>query len=326
MVPAMGLGCMGLSVFYEGRPSSDEDRFKVLDCAAELGETFWVTADGYGDNEDLIGKWFTRTGDRSEIFLATKFGRHGTPSAHIIRSDPEYVKAACEKSLKRLGIPKIDLYLAHRLDGKVPIEKTVQAMVDLKNEGKIDYLGLSEVSAATLRRACKVHQISAVEVEYSPFAMEIESEQINLLQTCREFGVAIIGYSPLGRGMFSGRYKSPTDFPKGDSRGLFPRFSAENFPKNLVLVEKLVEFANRKKCTPAQLTLAWLLAQGKDIFPIPGTTRTGFLEENLGAFDVKLSEEEVAKIRKFVEESGSHGDRYPARFTADLFRDTPPLV
>ena len=204
----------------------------------------------------MIGKWFTRTGDRSKIFLATKFGRDGIPPACVIRSDPEYVKVACEKSLKRLGISKIDLYLAQRLDGKVPIEKTVQAMVTLKNEGKIDYLGLSEVSAATLRRACKVHHISAVEVEYSPFAMEIESEQVNLLDTCRELGVAVIGYSPLGRGMFSGRYKSAADFPKGDPRVLFPRFSAENFPKNFVLVEKLVELASHKRCTPAQLTLA----------------------------------------------------------------------
>jgi aryl-alcohol dehydrogenase-like predicted oxidoreductase len=199
-------------------------------------------------------------------------------------------------------------------------------MVELKREGKIDYLGLSEVSAATLRRAHKIHPISALEVEYSPFAMDIESEHINLLKTCRELGVAIIAYSPLGRGMLTGRYKSPEDFAQDDGRRFFPRFSAENFPKNLVLVDKLVALAKQKGCTPGQLTLAWLLAQGEDIIPIPGTSKIKYLEENLSAFDIRLTLGEVVEIRQLVEKTEMHGERYPEGFTAETFRDTPPLV
>ena len=242
-----------------------------------------------------------------------------------LRSDPVFVKEACEKSLKRLGVAKIDLYLAHRVDGKTPIEETIAAMVELKKEGKIGYLGLSEVSSATLKRACAVHHISAVEIEYSPFALDIESEQIKLLQTCRELGVAVVAYSPLGRGMLTGRYASLDDFDEGDGRRFLPRFSPENFLKNLALVRDLMAMAVNKGCAPSQLTLAWLMAQGLDIIPLPGTTRANNLEENLGALDVTLTDKEVAEIRKVVEGAEVYGERYPEGFVAETFRDTPPF-
>ncbi|KAH6711066.1 NADP-dependent oxidoreductase domain-containing protein [Leptodontidium sp. MPI-SDFR-AT-0119] len=325
-VSAIGLGLMGLSAFYSNAPISDVERFQLLDRAVELGSTFWDTADMYGDSEDLLGKWFAQSGKRNSIFLATKFGYVSIDSAGIatLRSDAPYVKLACAKSLQRLGIDKIDLYIAHRVDGKTPIEETVQAMVELKNEGKIDYLGLSEVSAETLRRACKFHHISAVQVEYSPFSLDIESEQINLLNTCRELGVAVIAYSPLGRGMLTGRFKSVDDFEDGDVRRYLPRFSGGNFEKNLKLVDELAVLAAKKGCSPGQLSLAWLLAQG-EIFPIPGTMKTKYLEENVAAFEVKLTEDEIAEIRKIVEAAEVSGGRYPEIYVSELFRDTPAL-
>ncbi|OCL09274.1 aldo/keto reductase-like protein [Glonium stellatum] len=328
LIPAMGFGCMGLSAYYTSNPAPDEERFAVLDRAAELGETFWITSDVYNDSEDLLGKWFARTNLRSRILLATKFGYEdqGAGAYPALRSDPEFVKAACAKSLKRLGILKIDLYLAHRMDGKTPIEKTVQAMAELKQEGKIDYLGLSEVSAATLRRAHAVHPISAIEVEYSPFALDIESEQINLLKTCRELGVAVIAYSPLGRGMLTGAYKSPDNLDANDMRRLLPRFSPENFPKNLKMVEEFSAFAEKKGCKPGQLALAWLMAQGDDIFPIPGTTKVKYLEENIGAVNIYLTDAEIGALRGIIEATEIHGMRYPEGFTAETFRDTPPLI
>ncbi|MCJ1388877.1 hypothetical protein MMC18_001728 [Xylographa bjoerkii] len=300
LLPAMGLGCMGLSANYTSKPLPDEEGFEVLDRAAELGETLWVTSDVYGDSEVILSKWFIRTGKRADIFLVTKFGYEETEAGAFpkLRSDPAFVKAACEKSLKRLGIDKIDLYSAHRVDGVTPIEKTVEAMAELKREGKIEYLGLSEVSAATLRRAHKVHPISCVEAEYSPFALEIESEQINLLSTCRELGVAVMAYSPLGRGFLIGRYRSPDDFEEGDDRRYFPRFSEENFSKNLVLVDRLTALAKKKGCSSGQLTLAWLMAQGEDIFAIPGTTKFKYLEENIGSCDVQLTKDEIAEVRE----------------------------
>lgn len=318
---------MGLSAFY-GQAESDEARFKVLDRALELGETFWDSADMYMDSEDLVGKWFKRTGKRNEIFLATKFANKTLPGpnkSRTVDSTPEYCKEACAKSLSRLGIDCIDLYYCHRVDMKTPIEKTVQAMVELKNEGKIKYLGLSEVSSETLRRACKVHHIDAVQIEYSPFAIDIESPQIQLLKTCRELGVATIAYSPLGRGMLTGAYTSPDDFEDGDFRKYSPRFSPENFPKNLKLVEGLKKIAEKKGVTPGQLTLAWLLAQGEDVIPIPGTKKIKYLEENLGALEVKLSKEEEKEIRDMVEGAEVHGGRYPEQMMAHLFADTPEL-
>lgn len=206
--------------------------------------------------------------------MATKFGNRLLPDgSRTVDSSPEYCKQACARSLKRLGIDTIDLYYVHRVDSKTPIEKTVEALVELKNEGKIRYLGLSEISADTLKRACKVHHIDAVQIEYSPFSMDIESPEIGLLKACRELGVAVVCYSPLGRGMLTGQYKSPDDFEEGDFRKMAPRFSKENFPKNLKLVDGLAEIAKKKGCTTGQLSLAWLLKQGSDILPIPGTKK-----------------------------------------------------
>jgi aryl-alcohol dehydrogenase-like predicted oxidoreductase len=262
---------MNLSAYYTSTPAPDSERFQVLDRAVELGATFWITSDVYGDSEALLGSWFTRTSLRSSIFLATKFGyeQNSAGSFPSIRSDPAFIHAACAKSLAALKTDYIDLYLAHRIDSVTPIEHTVAAMAALKASGKIRHLGLSEVSASTLRRAHAVHPIAAVEVEYSPFSLDIESPSTELLATCRELGVAVIAYSPLGRGMLTGRYKSPDDFEETDGRRFLPRFSAENFGKNLLLVEALRGLAERKGCSVGQLCLAWLLAQGDDVFPIP---------------------------------------------------------
>ena len=278
------------------------------------------------DNEDLIGKWFKKTGKRSDIFLATKFAVVSDAQGNVgARSDPQYVKEACEKSLKRLGIPSIDLYYCHRLDGITPVEETVKAMAELKEEGKIKYLGLSECSSTSLRRAHAVHPISAVQVEYSPFTNDIEFPQIGLLKTCRELGVAVVAYSPLGRGMLTGAYKSPADFEEGDWRKSAPRFSDENFHKNLKLVDIISELGKKKGCTPGQMSLAWLLAQGDDVIPIPGTKKLKYLEENLGTLDVKLSPEEEQEIRHAIEASQISGDRYPTGMMGSLFADTHKL-
>lgn len=322
-VNRLGFGLMGLSVFY-GAPKPDPERLALLDRAHELGERFWDTAELYGDNEELVGKWIKANPEkRDDIFLATKFAV--AAGTRVVDSSPEYCKQACDKSLKRLGVKQIDLYYCHRVDGKTPIEKTVEAMAHLKKEGKIKYLGLSEISSETLRRAHKVHPISAVQVEYSPFALEIESEQVNLLKTCRELGVAVVAYSPLSRGMLTGALKSPDDFEEGDFRKFAPRFSAENFPKNLELVNKLQEIAKRKGLTAGQLTLAWLMAQGDDIFPIPGTTRADRLEENVGSLKVELSKEEEQEIRKACNAAEVGGTRYPEAYMHTTYADTPPL-
>ncbi|KAI1390276.1 Aldo/keto reductase [Hypoxylon trugodes] len=322
-VPRIGFGAMGLSIGY-GKPMPDEQRLALLDHAHQIGETFWDTSDFYGDSEDLIGKWFAKSGKRSDIFLATKFG--GVPlgdGGFGFRGDIEHVKEACEKSLKRLGTDYIDLWYPHRLDGSTPIEHIVAEMVKIKEQGKIRYLGLCEVSAATLRRAHAVHPISAVQVEYSPFTTDIEDAQNGLLATCRELGVVVVGYAPLSRGLLSGRIKSPSDFGPDDVRRLYPRFSPENFPKNMTLVDELKAVADGKGCTAAQLTLAWLLSQGDDIFLIPGTTRNTALEENCAAANVELSTEEVARIRSLVDAASCHGTRYSAEHGFALFADTP---
>ncbi|KAL8700539.1 MAG: hypothetical protein Q9201_005390 [Fulgogasparrea decipioides] len=324
-VTALGFGAMGLSAFY-GAPAPDEERFKVLDRAYELGETFWDSADIYLDSEDLIGKWFKRTNLRSSIFLATKFAYRIKPDgSREICTEPSYIKEACAKSLHRLGTNYIDLYYCHRVDGITPIEHTVQAMAELKEEGKIKYLGLSEISSETLRRAEKVCHIDAVQIEYSPFTMDIEDPAIGLLDTCRELGVAVVAYSPLGRGVLTGTIKSPADFEENDFRKNAPRFSEENFPKNLQLVDKLTEMAKKKGCTIGQLTLAWLMRQGEDIIPIPGTKKIKYLEENVGALEVKLSDEEDREIRQAVQRAEVHGERYPPAMALSLFADTPPL-
>lgn len=243
----------------------------------------------------------------------------------FVDGSPEYVHQACQKSLSRLGISTIDLYYYHRMDPKVPIEKTVEAMAQLKKEGKIKYLGLSECSADTLRRAHKVHPITAVQLEYSPFSLEVESPQFRLLETARELGVALVAYSPLGRGFMTGQFTSPDDFEANDFRSIAPRFTKENFPKNLVLVDKIKAIAERKKVTSSQLTLAWLLAQGDEVFPIPGTTRISKLQENFGALNVTLTKEEEQKIRRACSEVEVAGTRYPEIYSWGLFADTPPL-
>ncbi|OTA97925.1 hypothetical protein M434DRAFT_64680 [Hypoxylon sp. CO27-5] len=323
LVPRIGYGAMGLSMSY-GKPMPDEQRLQLLDHAHRIGETFWDTSDFYGDSEDLIGKWFARTGKRSDIFLATKFGGvFHEDGGFGFRGDAAYVHEACDKSLKRLGVDYIDLWYPHRLDGSTPVEHIVAGMVKMKEQGKIRHLGLCEVSAATLRRAYAVHPITAVQVEYSPFTTDIEDPKTNLLATCRELGVAIVAYSPLSRGLLSGKIQSPSDFEQGDVRRHYPRFSPENFPKNMAVVEELKAIAEKKGCTAAQLTLAWLLSQGDDIFPIPGTTKIASLEENCAAASIELTADEEARIRSLVNAASCHGIRYPAEHAFALFADTP---
>lgn len=330
-VSAQGLGCMGMSFAYTSFGGYDDtESARVLTRAADLGITFWDTSDIYGPetNERLIGKWFKDTGRRSEIFLASKFGNtyEAGKRSNSVRGDAAYVKEACSKSLERLGVETIDLYYQHRVDDKTPIEETVKAMAELKQEGKIRYLGLSECSARTLRRAHAVHPIAAIQMEYSPFALEIESDQTQLLKTARELDVKIVAYSPLGRGFLTNTIKSRSDLDPNDNRVNHPRFSEEHFGENLKLVSTLSSIAQKKGVTPGQLVLAWVLAQGEDFIPIPGTKRVKYLEENAKAVDVKLSSEEVSEIRKEIEKvGGGKGARYPPAMMAKCFGDSPEL-
>ncbi|KAK6223038.1 aldo/keto reductase [Colletotrichum tabaci] len=315
-ITAIGVGLMGLSVAY-GKPLPDEERLAFLDRAWELGATNWDTADAYGDNEDVLGKWFARHPERrADIFLASKFGLRvvfGDAGSYSVKIDssPAYCREACERSLQRLGVDSIDLYYVHRLDEVTPIEKTIEEMVKLKNEGKIKYLGISECSSATLRRAHAVHPISAVQVEYNPWSLEIEGAAgTNLLQTCRELGVTVFAYSPLGRGIMTGRFRSVDDFDEEDVRRKLPRYAGDNFRKNTELVDKFAAIGKeRHGCTAGQLTLAWLLAQGEDVIPIPGTKRVEFLEENIGALKVALGKEEEKELRRLVDEADVQGER-----------------
>ncbi|KAK5624978.1 hypothetical protein RRF57_000694 [Xylaria bambusicola] len=325
-IPATGFGLMGFSLGY-GASEGDEERFKLLDRAWELGCTNWDTADIYGDSEDTIGKWFKLHPERrADIFLATKFGLK--PDANVtngiaVDSSPEHCRQSIESSLKRLGVDYIDLYYMHRANLDVPIEKTITALRELVNEGKIKYIGLSEVSSATLRRAHAIHPIHAVQMEYNPWTLDIEGPSgTYLLDTCKELGVSVFAYSPLGRGIMTGRFRSATDFGADDARSHLPRFQGENFQKNLKLVDQFAEVAKRKGCTSGQLVLAWLLAQGDNIFVIPGTKRTAYLEENFAASQVTLTKDEEKLLRKLVSEAGVSGDRGPM-FT--VFADTAPL-
>ncbi|UKZ78834.1 hypothetical protein TrVFT333_006580 [Trichoderma virens FT-333] len=296
LVTAIGFGAMGISAFY-GATEPDEERFKVLDHLYETGERFWDTANVYGDSEELIGRWFDRNpGKRKDI-----------------------------ESLRRLRTDYIDLYYVHRVDSNVPIETTVKAMVELKNKSWVRHLGLSEVSAETLRRAHAVHRIAAVQMEYSPFALEVELPETNMLKTCQELGVAIVAYSPLGRGFLTGQIKGPEDFEAGDFRINIPRFSPENFPKNLELVATLKEIAARHNATNSQLVLAWLLKQWDMVIPIPGTKRIKYYDENMGALQLNISDEENAEIRKAIDKATIIGSRYPPGWEAALFADTIPL-
>ncbi|KAK6196801.1 hypothetical protein LQW54_011162 [Pestalotiopsis sp. IQ-011] len=328
-VSAIGLGCMGMSFGYTSYGGYDDDEsLKVLTRAADAGVTFWDTSDIYGPftNEKLIGKWFATTGRRQEIFLATKFGNRFVDGKMEVLGDKEYVKKACAESLERLQTDHIDLYYQHRVDPNTPIEETVSAMAELVKEGKVRNLGLSECSARTLRRACAVHPIAAAQMEYSPFALEIESSQTDFLSTARALGVKIVAYSPLGRGFLTGAIARRGDLDPSDSRSQHPRFSEEHFGSNLELVETLAGIAKDKGVTPGQLSLAWVLAQGEDFIPIPGTKRVKYLEENLEAVHVKLSDDDVAKIRKAIESvGGSKGARYPPAMMSKCFGDSPEL-
>ncbi|KAH8786441.1 aldo-keto reductase [Hyaloscypha sp. PMI_1271] len=324
MVSAIGLGCMGMSI----PPFNDEESLEVLTAAADMGLNFWVTSSGYGPNEALLGRWFrANPSRRSEIFLATKFGRVIVDGKILHPGTPEHVKASCAKSLERLGVEYIDLYSQHRVDPETPIEVTVRAMKTLVEEGKVRYLGLSECSARTLRRANKVHPIAAAEMEFSPFALEIEDPQIGVLAAARECGTVIVAYAPLGKGFLTGTIKSRDDFPEGDARKtMFPRFSEENFGGNLKLVEELGEVAKEKGVRVGQLVIAWVLAQGDDFTPLPGTKHVKYLIENSEAVNVVLSKEDDERIRKVIDSvGGTKGARYPAALVSSLFGDSPEL-
>lgn len=325
LVSAIGFGAMGLSAFY-GKTAPDEERFKVFDRAIELGSTYFDSANIYGDNEDLLGKYFKKyPQQRQKVFLATKFAISLLPDGtRVVRGDAQYVREQIEISLQRLGLDYVDLYYAHRIDSKVPIEETMGALKELVEAGKIKYIGLSECSSDTLRRAYAVHPVAAVQVEYSPFSLDIEREDIGLLKTCRELGVAVVCYSPLGRGLLGGQIKSPDDLEEGDYRRVLPRFSKENFPKNLQLVDTLTTIANKKNCTPGQLTLAWILSQGEDFIVIPGTTKIKNLEENVASLNVQLTEQDKQEIRAACERADIAGDRYPEYAKVLLFADSAP--
>jgi len=303
-----------------------EERFKILDRAIELGCTYIDSADCYIDNEELLGQYFKKNPhQREKVFLATKFGinEHGEdPMDYSIQGDAQYVREAFEKSIKRLGLDYVDLYYVHRIDKNVPIEETIETLKELVKAGKVKYLGLSECSSDTLRRAHAVHPIACVQVEYSPISLDIEEN--GLLKACRELGVAIVCYSPLGKGMFTETFKAPSDLEEDDWRKEMPRFSDENFSKNLQIVNQLRALATKKGCSLGQLTLAWILAQGDDFIPIPGTTKIKNLEDNAGAAQVKLNKEDEEEVRAICKKIGVAGDRVPEDMAGEIYADSAP--